>query len=105
MLIHETAVYSKFVKYVRDVSSGRRVVTHGNILEFVTGTSEEPLLGFAKTPQIHFPVAEVKEPMTTDEVIYKHQVQVWVVFEKFFLYRIANIAGKMCKTGCGDESI
>lgn len=72
MFIHETAVYSKFVKYVRDVSSGRRVVTLGNILEFVTGTSEEPPLGFAKTPQIHFPVAEVKEPMTTDEVIYKY---------------------------------
>ena len=54
------------------MSSGRRVVTLGNILEFVTGTSEEPPLGFAKTPQIHFPVAEVKEPMTTDEVIYKH---------------------------------
>ncbi|CAH3123927.1 unnamed protein product, partial [Pocillopora meandrina] len=58
MLIHETAIYSKFVKYVRDVSSGCRVVTLGNILEFVTGTSEEPPLGFAKTPQIHFPVAE-----------------------------------------------
>ena len=85
MFIHEKAIYSKFVKYVRDVSSGRRVVTLGNILEFVTGTSEEPPLGFAKTPQIHFPVAEVKEPMTTDEVIYKHQVQVWVVFKKFFI--------------------
>ena len=72
MFIHEKAIYSKFVKYVRDVSSGRRVVTLGNILELVTGTSEEPPLGFAKTPQIHFPVAEVKEPMTTDEVIYKH---------------------------------
>ena len=72
MFMNEKAIYSKFVKYVRDVSSGRRVVTLGNILEFVTGTSEEPPLGFAKTPQIHFPVAEVKEPMTTDEVIYKH---------------------------------
>ena len=72
MFINEKAIYSKYVKYVRDVSSGRRVVTLGNILEFVTGTSKEPPLGFAKTPQIHFPVAEVKEPMTTDEVIYKH---------------------------------
>ena len=40
MFIHEKAIYSKCVKYVRDVSSGRRVVTLGNILEFVTGTSE-----------------------------------------------------------------
>ncbi|XP_029195689.2 uncharacterized protein LOC114961227 [Acropora millepora] len=67
MLIHEKAIYSKFVKYVRDVSSGRRVVTLGNILEFVTGTSEEPPLGFAKAPQIHFPVAEVRKPLTTNE--------------------------------------
>lgn len=37
---------------IRDVSSGRRVDTLGNILEFVTGASEEPPRGFAKTPQI-----------------------------------------------------
>lgn len=73
MLIHEKAIYSKFVKYVRDVSSGRRVVTLGNVLEFVTGTSEEPPLRFAKTPQIHFPVAEVREPlMITDKVRNKY---------------------------------
>ena len=72
MLIHEKAIYSKFVKYIRDVSSGRRVVSLGNVLEFVTGASEEPPLGFAKTPQIQFPVAEVIEPLTTDEVINKY---------------------------------
>lgn len=32
----------------------------------------ETSLGFAKTPQIRFPVAEVKELVTTDEVIYKY---------------------------------
>lgn len=68
MLIHEKAIYGKFVKYVRDVSSGRRVVTLGNILEFVTGSSEELPLGFAKTPQIQFSEVEVREPLTTDEV-------------------------------------
>ena len=72
MLIHERAIYSKFVKYVRDVSSGRRVATLGNILEFVTGTNEEPPLGFAKTPQIQFPVAEVRKPLPTDEVRNKY---------------------------------
>ena len=73
MLIHEKAIYSKFVKYVRDMSSGRRVVTLGNVLEFVTGASEEPPLGFAKTPQIHFPVADVRESlMTTDKVRNKY---------------------------------
>lgn len=68
MLIHEKAIYSKFVKYVRGVSSGRRVVSLGNILEFVTGSSEEPPLGFAKPPQIQFSEIEVREPLTTDEV-------------------------------------
>ena len=72
MLIHEKAIYSKFVKYVRDVSSGHRVVSLGKILEFVTGTSEEPPLGFAKTPQIQFPLAEVKKPLTTEEVRNKY---------------------------------
>ena len=38
----ENAVYAMFVKYVREVSSGRRVVTLENILEFVTGVSDEP---------------------------------------------------------------
>ena len=68
MLIHEKAIYNKFVKYVRDVSSGRRVVNLGNILEFVTGSSEEPPLGFAKTPEIQFSEVEVREPLTTDQV-------------------------------------
>ena len=47
-LKYEKAVYSKFVKYLRDVVSGRRVTTLSNILEFVTGASEEPLLGFTR---------------------------------------------------------
>jgi len=68
MLIHEKAIYSKFVIYVRDVSSGQRVVNLGNILEFATGASEEPPLGFAKTPQIQFSEVEVREPLTTVEV-------------------------------------
>ena len=89
MFIDETAVYSKFVKYVRDVSSGRRVVTLGNILESLEQVKNHPLV-MQRHHKFTFQV---------------NQVQVWVVFEKFFLYRIANIAGKMCKTGCGDESI
>ena len=39
---YENAVYSMFVKSVREASSGRRVVTLENILEFVTGVSDEP---------------------------------------------------------------
>lgn len=59
--MYENLVYSKFVKYVREVSSGRRVTTLPNILEFVTGASEEPLLGFAITPSIKFPPVFCKE--------------------------------------------
>ena len=44
MLIHEKAIYSKFVKYVRDVSSGRRVVPLGNILESLEQVKNHPLV-------------------------------------------------------------
>ena len=33
---------------------------------------KNPPFGITKTPQIQFPVAEVKEPLTTDEVINKY---------------------------------
>ena len=39
MLSLEKGVYAKFVKYVREVSSGRRVVTLENILEFIGARS------------------------------------------------------------------
>ncbi|KAK3729667.1 hypothetical protein QZH41_011473, partial [Actinostola sp. cb2023] len=52
--MYENQVYSKFIKYVREVSSGRRVTTLANILECVTCASEEPVLGFALNPSIKF---------------------------------------------------
>ena len=80
-LSREKAVYAKFVKYVREVSSGRRVVTLENILEFVTGASEEPLLGFARSPNIHF-VEVVAEELTTTE----NEVRMIFVFTIWFSY-------------------
>ena len=68
-LSREKAVYAKFVKYVREVSSGRRVVTLENILEFVTGASEEPPLGFARSPNIHFTEVVTKELTTTENEV------------------------------------
>ena len=68
-LSREKAVYAKFVKYVRLVSSGRRVVTLENILEFVTGASEEPPLGFARSPNIHFTEVVTKELTTTENEV------------------------------------
>eukprot|EP00112_Aurelia_sp_Birch-Aquarium-sp1_P024933 Seg8065.2 transcript_id=Seg8065.2/GoldUCD/mRNA.D3Y31 product="hypothetical protein" protein_id=Seg8065.2/GoldUCD/D3Y31 len=53
-LIFEKAVYSKLVKYVREVAAGRRVTTIDGILSFVTGASEEPILGFGCQPSIVF---------------------------------------------------
>eukprot|EP00794_Sanderia_malayensis_P006638 gene6638-7386_t len=52
--MQEKSVYSKFVKYVREAPSGRRIVSLGDILEFVTGSSAEPALGFELKPCIQF---------------------------------------------------
>ena len=60
-LVHEKAVYGKFVKYMREVASGLRVVSLQNILEFVSGASEEPILGLEIQPGIEFVVAVVSE--------------------------------------------
>ena len=73
-LKYEKSVYSKFVKYLRDVASGRRVTTLENILEFVTGASEEPLLGFTQQPIIHFMVPYVPAKETTEDNISEEQV-------------------------------
>ena len=66
-LMYEKAIYGKFVKYLREVSSGRRVTSLENVLEFVTGASEEPILGFLKQPSIHFMVAIVSEAKEVEE--------------------------------------
>ena len=54
---HQKEVYNAFIRYIREVSAGRRVmgsvnITLGHILQFVCGTDEEPVLGFAKSPGI-----------------------------------------------------
>ena len=73
-LPHEKVVYGKLVKYMREVEAGRRVVSLENILEFVTGSSEEPTLGFALSPNIEFVKAyreynipQVEMPLTSQE--------------------------------------
>jgi hypothetical protein len=62
-------VYTKFVKYTREVSSGRRVVTLENILEFATGASEEPPLGFTRFLNIQFIEVDNKELTTTENEV------------------------------------
>ncbi|XP_061188056.1 uncharacterized protein LOC133196140 [Saccostrea echinata] len=52
---YENSVYAAFTKYLREVESGRRMpLTLNHILQFVTGASEEPVLGFFLHPSIEF---------------------------------------------------
>lgn len=58
-LLKEKEVYALFNKYLREVFAGRRNTDTGKldlgaILEFVTGASEEPVLGFVIEPTIKF---------------------------------------------------
>ena len=53
--LKEKKVYALFVKYVREVGSGRRApITLSSVLIFTTGAAEEPVLGFAIQPCIRF---------------------------------------------------
>jgi len=61
-LMYEKEVYQLFVRYIREVASGRRSCGEkplelSNILEFVTGASNEPALGFVMPPRITFVIA------------------------------------------------
>ena len=51
----EKEVYGLFIKYIRQVASGRRSpLTLNSILIFITGAAEEPVLGFIQQPTITF---------------------------------------------------
>jgi hypothetical protein len=56
--MHQMTTYDFFKKYVREAASGRRAaITLGHILQFTTGVDEEPFLGFALPPCIHFNIS------------------------------------------------
>ena len=51
----ETEIYELFSKYTRLAASGQRgAITLGHILQFITGSDEEPLLAFRVAPSIEF---------------------------------------------------
>ena len=55
----EKEVYQLFVKYVQEVAASRRVCGQttldlSQILQFATGTAEEPILGFTLAPSLEF---------------------------------------------------
>lgn len=53
--LRENAVYTLFIKYLREAASGRRgTVNLGSILRFSTGAEAEPALGFSLHPSISF---------------------------------------------------
>ena len=55
----EKAIYAKFIKYIRETAAGRRCVKLEDVLIFVTGASEEPVLGFQMHPSIPFVPSEL----------------------------------------------
>lgn len=64
----EKEVYGLFIKYIRQVASGRRPpLTLSSILIFITGAAEEPVLGFTQQPTITFVKGQVN-----DQVIINH---------------------------------
>jgi len=64
----EKEVYDLFIKYIRQVASGRRPpLTLSSILIFITGAAEEPVLGFTQQPTITFVKGQVN-----DQVIINH---------------------------------
>ena len=71
-LKRERELYHMFVKYSREAAGGRRLCGQkrlelSDILQFVTGASEEPVLGFAKQPEIHFIMPLETETGNTNE--------------------------------------
>ena len=55
MYFKEKALYALFVKYVRQVASGRReLITLSSLLIFATCASDEPPLGFVVRLSITF---------------------------------------------------
>lgn len=55
----ENSTYQAFLRYIQQAASGHREsVSLGHILHFVTGTDEEPPLGFTISPSIEFPRSE-----------------------------------------------
>ncbi|KAL3841723.1 hypothetical protein ACJMK2_019829 [Sinanodonta woodiana] len=55
----EKTVYAAFLRYLREVASGRRkAVCLESVLQFITGTDEEPVLGFKIPASIRFTSAE-----------------------------------------------
>ncbi|XP_013417019.1 uncharacterized protein LOC106178413 [Lingula anatina] len=72
----EEAAYRSFLRYLSDVSAGRRktqderTVFLENILAFVTGSQTVPLLGFVKEPRIEFSLQNLPTSRTCINVLY-----------------------------------
>eukprot|EP00794_Sanderia_malayensis_P002401 gene2401-2765_t len=61
----EKAVYHLYVRYLREIAANRRVsgkttIILGHILQFATGASEEPVLGYELGPSLEFVIPQEK---------------------------------------------
>ncbi|XP_022778455.1 uncharacterized protein LOC111320014 [Stylophora pistillata] len=68
-LKHEKELYQLFVRFLREVASGLRSCGNeklqlSHILTFVTGSAEEPILGFALDPSIEFVKTDLGDGFT-----------------------------------------
>ena len=71
----EKEIYQVFVKYIREVAANRRAsgnvkITLNHILQFITGASEVPVLGFVQNPQCKFVLPKedkIEDPSASQE--------------------------------------
>ena len=106
----EKECYSVFVKYVREVAAGRRTCGQkkldlGSILKFVSGATEEPLLGFTIKPKITFVLPKENtvdnrkranfapsSHTCSNELILPRPTMVWKLPNAEILYNIYDLA-------------
>ncbi|VDI42199.1 Hypothetical predicted protein [Mytilus galloprovincialis] len=94
----EERLYSSFVKYIRKSAAGQRgQVTLEKILQFSTGSPEEPVLGFSIAPRVNFaaingdfPTASTCINQLTLPVTLKNEDE---LFEKFDMAFMNNYFG------------
>ena len=66
----EKKIYTLFVRYLREVASGRRGnITLGDILQFVTGCEDMPLLGFSEQPTMKFALSDFTQVIFSNFLI------------------------------------
>ena len=79
----EKEVYQLFVRYLREVAASRRVcgktaLNLSHILQFATGSPEEPVRGFTLAPSLEF-ILPTELKVTSQQDLLKGNTQMWRV--------------------------